>query len=118
MVERVENTFKGPTYRYGPNGEAEIFTDSTLVPAGWTDTPTSAGEEAPPAPADHGMARADIVAALKAGNIQFKANAKTSTLYDDLLGALISHAAAQEITVPEGATAPDILKLLEVSPQS
>lgn len=53
------NKFLGPTFRYGPNGEAEIFTNSDDVPAGWADSPqkakanaakAAAPVEPPPAP--------------------------------------------------------------------
>lgn len=123
--------FLGPTVMYGPKGESEIFTDSSLVPEGWQDDPakfTADGELVkPPETGDDDkttaavalpMARADIVAALKAGKVEFKGNAKTGDLYALLLSALLAHAKEAEIEVPEGATAPDILKLLEVQPSA
>jgi hypothetical protein len=38
-MSEPKNTFKGPTFRYGPNGEAKIFHDSRGVPEGWLDHP-------------------------------------------------------------------------------
>ncbi|MGQ0557989.1 MAG: hypothetical protein ACT4OE_00120 [Sphingosinicella sp.] len=34
---------RGPAWYYGPNGEAEIFTDRNLIPRGWKDHPFTAG---------------------------------------------------------------------------
>lgn len=41
-----------PGWRYGPNGEAQIFQTADEVPEGWTDNPNDfkKAESAPPAP--------------------------------------------------------------------
>jgi hypothetical protein len=124
MADKNVNTFKGPTYMYGPKGEAEIFNDSTLVPEGWLDSadkfkPADPEKvKQPTGAAAVPMTREEIIVALKAGNVAFKGNAGTQGLYAALLDALKAHCLAQEIAVPEGATAPDLLKLLEVNPAS
>jgi hypothetical protein len=127
MPKETANNFKGPTFMYGPKGEAQIFTDSTAVPEGWTDIPprdeTHPPEKAPvPKPATGAaalpMTRDEIITALKAGNVEFKGNQGTQALYDTLLAALKAHCLAQEIAVPEGASAPDLFKLLEVKPSA
>lgn len=122
-MAKAENTFKGPTVMYGPEGEFQIFTDSTEVPAGWADDPSkfkSADKPKAAAPAANAlpMTRDEIITALKAGNVPFKGNAGTAALYEALLDALKAHCLAQEITIPDGASAPDLLKLLEVQPSA
>lgn len=39
-----------PSWRYGPNGEAEIFQCEEQVPAGWVDDPNKIGEKVEVAP--------------------------------------------------------------------
>lgn len=34
-----------PSWRYGPNGAAEIFENAKDVPAGWVDHPSKIGQE-------------------------------------------------------------------------
>lgn len=64
-----------PGWRYGPNGEAEIFQTADAVPEGWFDTPQKAVEhaaqKAKKAPEPDFVAEAqpiEIVEAKKANN--------------------------------------------------
>jgi hypothetical protein len=107
-----ENTFKCPTFMYGPKGEAQIFTDSNDVPKGWAESPAAAkagaGDDGLP------MTRDEIVAALKAGSVSFKASASTEKLYLALGEAVKGHLSAQDIAFPDDASVPDLMKLLPV----
>lgn len=123
----AENKFKGATVMYGPKNASQVFTDSNDVPKGWSDNPgdftAEAGEsevvkETAPDAAALPMERADIVVALKAGNVQFKGNASTANLYAALVESLKAHLTATEVAFPADATAPEMLKLLDVNPQS
>ena len=40
-----------PAWRYGPNGEAQIFDHKEEVPNGWVDSPAKVGKPQPKAPA-------------------------------------------------------------------
>ena len=112
------NTFKGPTYRYGPNGEAKIFNDSNDVPEGWLDhhpTPAEAAEIAvivPGASAAIPMTREEIIAALEGGGIGYKRNAGTKALYDQLTVKVKEHLVEREIAFPAGADTKALLELL------
>jgi hypothetical protein len=72
-----------PAFRYGPNGEAQIFQRPEDVPEGWKDSP-GAHFEPPPAVKPAPMTREEVVAALKARGVEFKRNAPTSVLCDQL----------------------------------
>lgn len=37
-----------PSWRYGPDGKAEIFNDEGDVPAGWVDHPSKVGKATKP----------------------------------------------------------------------
>jgi hypothetical protein len=87
-----DNKFKGPTYRYGPNGEGQVFNHSDDVPEGWLDDPTKheapAKQASEAAPAQPDMTRKEIVAALQSGGLQFDARANVATLYAQLTEAV------------------------------
>jgi len=85
--------FAGPSYYYGPDGEAKIFHDSDEVPAGWLDDPKKhkAKPEVVQKPEDVlGMTKAEIVAALNEGGIAFQKNASAKTLHDLLRASVIT----------------------------
>src|ERR1700704_1324572 len=76
------NEFAGPTYRYGPKGEAQIFTDSRDVPEGWQDHPSAFAPKAGKVANtdDNALSRDELKAALTAGGIQYQQNAGTAAL--------------------------------------
>jgi hypothetical protein len=41
---------KFPSWRYGPDGEAEVFTSEADVPKGWEDHPSKVKETKAPVP--------------------------------------------------------------------
>lgn len=106
----AENEFTCRTWRYGPNGEARIFTDSRDVPKDWLDHPMKfsnphyphdapvednssvtqpdgpVAEAADDAPLP--ITRAEIIRHLKERNITFRFTAKTDVLYALLLSAI------------------------------
>jgi hypothetical protein len=58
-----------PAWRYGPNGEAEVFESGDQVPEGWTDAPVEHDDREPelplpepakPPPADKGKSKATV----------------------------------------------------------
>lgn len=42
-----------PSWRYGPDGQAQIFNNADEVPAGWSDHPSSVGAAVKADPFDH-----------------------------------------------------------------
>ncbi len=107
-----------PAFKWNPEtGESQIFNAAHEVPGGWLDqhpSSTSAAEkETAKADATGAlpMTKAEIVEALKAGNIPFKAQSGAKALYDLLDTALRAHLAAEKITVPDGANVPALLIL-------
>lgn len=48
-----------PSWRYGPNGEAEIFEDEDQVPEGWLDHPSKFKAAAPAPAANHADSAGD-----------------------------------------------------------
>lgn len=70
-----------PSWRYGPNGEAEIFQREEDVPPGWTDyIPKRVLPPVQEAPAASPVDRKTVVAALIEAGVQFPRNAATSEL--------------------------------------
>jgi hypothetical protein len=121
--DKATNKFKGPTYHYGPNGEAEIFHHSDHVPKGWTPHPKAAdeaqdGDEKQPDPktgdgaAALPMKKKDIVAALSEGGIDFNSRASAGDLYTLLLENLRKVLTEAEIAFAPEADAPALLELL------
>lgn len=115
------NKFAGPTFRYGPNGAAEIFHHSDDVPEGWTDNPADHAEKAekPPAPpkaADNDaalpMTKKQVVEALADGGIEFKPRASHAALYELLVENLRKALTEAEIAFAADADATALLELL------
>lgn len=62
---------KFPGWRYGPDGQAEIFERAEDVPPGWTDNPNDfAPVEAAEDDPNH-ASREEVIAALRARGIDF-----------------------------------------------
>jgi hypothetical protein len=50
-----------PSWRFGPNGEAEVFEAEADVPAGWTDHPSKVTVEPEEAPKRRGRPPKPVV---------------------------------------------------------
>jgi hypothetical protein len=62
-----------PAWRYGPNGEAQIFTSAGDVPEGWVKHPSRlppAPEQLPGDAAERGLAEARRIAEAKAADLE------------------------------------------------
>lgn len=115
MAQDETNKFSGPTVMYGPKGDSQVFHHSKDVPAGWKDAPASAADETkktPAPPATLPMARDAIIAALESGGVEYKKNAGTKALYDQLVASVQAHLTTNKIEFPADATAPELLELL------
>lgn len=101
----------GPTFFYDPStGEGRVFEDEAAVPKGWLDHVSLVPQvERSVDP----MSRAEIVAALEAGGVSFAAKAKTGDLYELLASSLKAALKEAGIAHAEGATARDMLTLLQ-----
>ncbi len=89
-----------PAWRYGPNGEAEVFATEADVPEGWVDHMSKVGKPVVNAteptvndnPTDEpGLSRIEVMAALRAKGIKFK-----PTLSTELLRECLAEAEAAE----------------------
>lgn len=109
-----------PAWFYDPETQTgQVFNNADEVPEGWVDRldgePTVVGSEAKPAKAekaDKGMARQDIITALKNGNVEFKATMKTEELHDLLKGKVMEVLAQRNIAFDADADVRDLLAKL------
>jgi len=85
-----------PSWRYGPNGEAEIFEKAEDVPKGWQDHPSKfkrreKGEVEKEDDGDAdlgGLTREQIIGDLQRRNVSFKETETDRALYRKLLKAI------------------------------
>lgn len=107
-----------PAMKWHPEtGASEIFNSASDVPEGYLDChPNSVQDNRPPPAPKAGvlpMTKAEMVAALKAGNIEYPANAGAKALYELLDGKLREHLATNNVPVPEGADVRALLTLIK-----
>lgn len=114
-------------WRYDPvTGEGRIFDNEDDVPAGWVDRVPEVGDEAPapkaarakaapataPATDDKAMTRAEIIAALKGGGVEFKVTEKTEVLADMLKSKVVEVLTQRQIAFDADAPTRDLLAKL------
>lgn len=107
-----------PAMKWHPEtGVPEVFHTAQDVPDGYLDCHPNSLEAKKASQAAAGntnqlpMTKAEIVEALKAGNIEFKPNQGAKALYDILEAALREHLTANKVEIPEGANVPALLAL-------
>lgn len=105
-------------------GEMRIFEDDEKEPAGWLDTHPDnlklrggdpyAAKTTPAATAAPAlsMTRAEIIAALKGGEIKFNPTASAVALHDVLRNALVAVFAERKIPVTDDLTTKDMLDIV------
>lgn len=106
-----------PAMKWHPEtGVAAVFHTPHDVPEGYLDQHPSSLEKTPAVkPSTPGalpMTKAEIVAALKAGAIEYPATAGAKALYDLLDKTLREHLTANNIPIPENANVPALLALV------
>lgn len=111
-----------PSMRWHPEtGEARVFNAAHEVPEGWLDAHPNdpkakaaepAGDSAGEGePAKEDLTRAQIIAALTEGQIEFSKNARTGPLYVKLTEAVKANLAARNITFEQDAPTSALLEL-------
>lgn len=106
-----------PSWYYGPNGEKAIFERAEDVPEGWfdhEDKHADTGKEPPksketPVP----LARKEVVAALKEGEIVFDKAASTKALYDLLTEKVKEHLTESGVEFDPDADTKSLLEMLK-----
>lgn len=104
-------------------GDMKVFEDDEKEPDGWLsyhpDSSTARSADASagakvttPAPAALSMTRAEIIAALKVGEIPFNANGSAVALHGVLRTALEAVFAERKITVTDDLTTRDMLDIV------
>lgn len=113
-----------PAWRYDPvTREGRVFDTADDVPEGWVDRLGAEGEVVTvkvkggaakaPEPKDDGtMTRAEIMAALKGGGVDFKVTAKTDELHDLLKGKVMEVLTQRNIEFDADADARTLLAKL------
>ena len=113
----IPNRFKGPTMRYGPNGESAVFKHHADVPEGWEDDPAKHLPPDPNAPKEPDpnalpLTKAEICAALDAWEISYAKNAGARKLYDLLVTSLQAALTARGVAFSPTAAAPALLAMV------
>lgn len=106
-----------PAMKWHPEtGEATVYNSPHEVPEGHLDQHPASLEKTPAlkpsAPSALPMTKAEIVTALKAGNIEYPATAGAKALYDLLDKTLREHLTANNVTIPDNANVPALLALV------
>jgi hypothetical protein len=108
----ADNEFKGPTFRYGPNGESAVFHDSREVPEGWLDDPAKHGATQSKAVGKPSLTRKEMVELLEKGGIAHDPRAKVEVLDAVLREAVSKFLTEANISFDPSAETKALVELL------